>query len=403
LQRLAVENRPGFSLERARQHYRTVLEEYQNDSETWALFGRVDKDAWIDSWRRKDASLEQMREDAEYEDALLRAAIESYLTGYRQNLGHYYSGINALTMMHLYQDLTGDTRYEADINTMSGAVRFAAECEGNEYMIYWAKAALGDIEVLSGTPDTVKTAYKEAIAKNEKDWFALDSCRDQLQLLQSLGFRTETVEAGIGTFDRALRRLKRPEDDWEPRKVYLFSGHMVDQPDRQPPRFPEDKVEDAGRKIAEVLEQLEAGPEDLALTQGACGGDLLFTEACQNRGVNVLWHQPFDEPEFVQNSVDHGGEEWRRRYSDAKAKLTNPIQSAPERLGEPPENAAGSYPYERCNLWLLYTALSYGINKVFFICVWNGEGGDGPGGTAHMYNEVKNRTSQVKWINTNDL
>jgi tetratricopeptide (TPR) repeat protein len=403
LERIAMEKKPGFTLERARQHYRNVLDDYQTDSETWALLGRVDKDAWIDSWRHKNASPEKMREDAKYEDALLRAAIDSYYKGYRENLAHYYSGINALALMHLYEDLTGDTRYVTDMSTLSGAVRFAAECERNEGEIYWAKATLGDIEVLTGTPDTVVTAYKEAIAKNENDWFALDSCRDQLLLLQCLGFRTETVTAGIETFDRALKRLEKPDKAWEPRKVYLFSGHMVDQPDRQPPRFPADKIENASRKIAEVLEQLEAGPEDLALTQGACGGDLLFTEACQNREVKVHWYQPFDEPEFIQKSVIRGGEEWRTRYSDAKAKIAGPIRSAPARLAAPPGSAPGNYPYERCNLWLLYTAFSCGIDKVFFICLWNGEGGDGPGGTAHMYNEVKKRTSQVNWINTNDL
>ncbi len=59
-----------------------------------------------------------------------------------------------------------------------------------------------------------------------------------------------------------------------------------------------------------------------------------------------------------------------------------------------------SYPYERCNLWLLYTALSYGIEKVKLICLWDGEHGDRPGGTAHMYKEIKDRAGQVKHINT---
>jgi tetratricopeptide (TPR) repeat protein len=403
LQRLALQNKPEFTLDRARLHYRNVLDGHPNDSETWALLGRLDKDAWVASWRQEGASTEQMRKDAAYEDALMRGAIESYLQGYRRNLAHYYSGINALTLMHLYQHLTKDNRYESQMKIMSGAVRFAAECETDEDNIYWAKATLGDIEVLLGTADTVKASYKVAIAKNEKDWFALDSCRDQLQLLKALGFNPETVDAGIETFDRALKKLQKPQDKWQPRKVFLFSGHMVDQPNRHPPRFPPAKVADADRKIAEALEQLDAGPEDLALTQGACGGDLLFTEACQSRGVRVHWLQPFDEPEFIQNSVIRGGELWRGRYLDPKAKLDIPPISAPERLGAPPKGAAESYPYERCNLWLLYTALSYGIEKVHFICLWNGEGGDSPGGTAHMYNEVKNRTAQVRWIDTRDL
>ena len=60
-------------------------------------------------------------------------------------------------------------------------------------------------------------------------------------------------------------------------------------------------------------------------------------------------------------------------------------------------------PYERCNLWLLYTALAWGVDKVRFICLWNGGGGDGPGGTAHMYNEVKRRTGRVIWIDSRNI
>ena len=72
----------------------------------------------------------------------------------------------------------------------------------------------------------------------------------------------------------------------------------------------------------------------------------------------------------------------------------------PDELGPLPK---GVDPFERCNLWLLYTALACGVDKVRFICLWNGGGGDGPGGTQHMYNEVKRRTGRVTWLRTRDL
>jgi tetratricopeptide (TPR) repeat protein len=403
LQRLACAGSSGHSLDRAREHYRNVLETYPNDPETWALLGRVDKDAWIAAWRQPGKTPEQMRDEAAYEDALLRAAIDSYTKGYRRNPSHYYSGINALTLMHLYRDLTNDARYDREIATMAGAVRFGAECEPDEYLLFWSKATLGDLEVLVGTPDTVKAAYKEAIARNDKDWFALNSSREQLQMLKDLGFRPQHVDAGIATFDRALQKLTQPKDKWQPRQVFLFSGHMIDAPDRATPRFPPDKESIAAQKIAQALDQLGAGPDDLALTQGACGGDLLFTEACQQRGLKVQWLQPFREPDFIEKSVVRCGQAWRQRYHDAKAKLAAPIHSAPEDLGNPPPNSEPGYPYERCNLWLLYTALACGVDKVRFVCLWNGGGGDGSGGTAHMYKEMKNRPGQVTWIDTRKL
>lgn len=191
-----------------------------------------------------------------------------------------------------------------------------------------------------------------------------------------------------------------PDNQGQPRQVFLFSGHMIDAPTRPKPRFPASKEPAAARKIAEALAQLGAGPEDLALTQGACGGDLLFTEVCQQRGVRVQWLQPFDESEFIQKSVVCHSETWRVRYLTAKAKLTTEIRAAPRELGSLP---VGDDPYERCNRWLFETAFSYGANKVQFICLWDGDKGDGRGGTAHMYQEVKRQTGQVIWIDSRTL
>jgi tetratricopeptide (TPR) repeat protein len=401
LQRLALAGAEGHSLERARQHYRTVLDMFPRDAETWALQGRVYKDAWTSTWDREGHTPAQKRDEAAYEDALLRAAIDSYASAYRANPGHYYSGINALTLMHLYRHLTGNGRYDTEMETMSGAVRFAAACELDASQEFWAKATLGDLEVLVGTPQTVTEAYKEAIAKNESDWFALQSSRAQLQLLNTLGFRPDPVQAGTAVFDRALGKLKKPEGDWQPRHVILFSGHMVDAPNRPTPRFPADKEAIAAQKIGEALDALSAGPEDLALCQAAAGGDLLFLEACQQRNVRCQVLLPLREPEFIDRSIlpSAGGDAWRGRYYKMKPQLHS-MRVMPDELGPLP---SGVDPFERCNVWLLYTTLSWGVPKARFICLWNGGGGDGPGGTEHMYNDVKTRTGHVTWLDTRQL
>jgi len=403
LQRLASQGAPGYALDMVRDHYRAILRDHPSDAETWALRGRVEKDAWTTAWRLPQSTPEQRLAEARYEDALLREAIECYKTAFRADPKHYYSGINALTLMHLYQHLTGDPVYQEPMEIIAGAVRFAAECDKDAETLFWARASLGDLQVLIGTPQSTEAAYKAAVAVNRDDWFALDSSRAQLLLLQELGFAGENVRAGIAVLERALARLPLPGREWQPRRVLLFSGHMVDVSDRTSPRLPEPLVEAAGARITALLQELDAGPDDLALTQGACGGDLLFTEACQARGVRVTWQQPFAEPEFIQRSVLRCGEHWRQRYLAARQRLGNPILAAPEALGEPPRDVGEGYPYERCNLWLLYTALAWGIDKVHFVCLWNGAGGDGPGGTAHMYEEVAKRTGQVHWIDTRRL
>ena len=403
LQRLALQGDSRYSIHMARSHYRAMLHERPRDAETWALLGRVEKDAWTSIWRLPQSTPEQRFAEARYEDALLREAIRCYDTAFRADPKHYYSGINALTLMHLYRHLTGDPLYQEATDMMAGAVRFAAACEEEPEELFWARASLGELQVLTGTPQSTEAAYKAAVAINRDNWFALDSSRGQLLLLQELGFAEDNVQAGIAVFDRALARLPLPGREWEPRRVFLFSGHMVDAPDREPPRFPAALVDVAGARIAALLHELDAGPDDLALTQGACGADLLFTEACEAHGVPVAWQQPFDEPEFVRRSVVRCGEHWRQRYLDARQQLGRPILSAPQELGGPPSYTEPGYAYQRCNRWLLYTALAWGVQKVHFICLWNGEGGDGPGGTAHMYEEVAKRTGQVHWIDTRRL
>ena len=62
----------------------------------------------------------------------------------------------------------------------------------------------------------------------------------------------------------------------EPRQVFLFSGHMVDAPDRSPARFPPEMEPHAAAAIAKLLDELGAGADDVAISSGACGSDLLF-------------------------------------------------------------------------------------------------------------------------------
>lgn len=64
----------------------------------------------------------------------------------------------------------------------------------------------------------------------------------------------------------------------------------------------QDKEEIAAEKIAKTLDELNAGPIDLALCGGACGGDLIFAEACLQRGMRLEMHMPFEESKFLQES-----------------------------------------------------------------------------------------------------
>lgn len=184
---------------------------------------------------------------------------------------------------------------------------------------------------------------------------------------------------------------------WIPERVFLFSGHMIDASDRKTPRFPAEKENIARLQIVETLSKFSAGSQDLGFTQGACGGDILFAEACRQRGVKLQLLQPFEEPVFIEKSVATAGADWVRRYLALTSGLETPPLAAPQELGELPPDVNA---YERCNLWLLASALAYGPERLIFICLWDGGGGDGPGGTAHMVEEVKKQKGRVIWLDT---
>ena len=186
----------------------------------------------------------------------------------------------------------------------------------------------------------------------------------------------------------------------KPRKVILFSGHMIDAPGRPEPRFPPEKEDKAAEAIASTLDEFGIGEEDLALCGGACGGDLLFAEACLQRGLRLEVRIPFDEPSFLRESVSFAGDRWRDRFYRVKAHPNTVLFAMPEELNAPPK---GVNSHARNNLWQLYSALAWGSDKVRFICLWNRKGGDGPGGTKHMDEAVLKHSGQAHVLDTTTL
>ena len=154
-----------------------------------------------------------------------------------------------------------------------------------------------------------------------------------------------------------------------PRKVVLFSGHMIDAPGREKPRFPPDKEPVAAQSIANALADLHVGPDDLCICGGACGGDLLFAEAALARSALLEIYIPLEEPTFIEKSVDFANKDWRAQFFDAKARSA--LHVAPRELGPLQE---GENPYERENRWMLdfSSALRRGQGRFRLSLEWRG-------------------------------
>ncbi|MDH5540909.1 MAG: TRAFs-binding domain-containing protein, partial [Rhizobacter sp.] len=385
--------------EEAHEAARQLVEDRPKDAEALALAGRVEKERWISRWQVDGKAPDELRESASFELASLEEALAPYHRAFITDPSHHYSGINALTLHLLLKHLGGDATQVVIDNLIGGVLWAALSAQERDAKDYWAKASYAELCLLVNPRDVVLKEYRTTAAAAKGDWFALDSTRQTLLLLRDLQFRPDETNAALEIIDREIARVAPP---FQPRQVLLFSGHMVDAPGRPEPRFPATMVPRASAEIEAALDKLGAGPQDLALTQGAAGGDLIFAEACVKRGVRMRLLLPLAEPDFIEASVmpSTDGAAWRDRYYELKPKLVEPPRVMPVELGPLP---AGASPFVRCNLWLLYSALSHGPERVRFVCLWNGAGGDGAGGTRHMVEEVKRRTGHVSWIDTRQL
>jgi hypothetical protein len=167
----------------------------------------------------------------------------------------------------------------------------------------------------------------------------------------------------------------------------LFAGHMLDHPGTRgpgrakPERFPAAKAEAAGAELRAQLQAMGAQAGDVGLCGGACGGDILFAEACLARAMRLHVFIPESEPKFLQNSVSFAGPHWQERFFALIQRPEVDYRIQPEALGHPPPN---SNIYDRNNRWLTETAMAYGLDRLRVLCLWNRSSGDGAGGTEDL-------------------
>ncbi|HLN10389.1 MAG TPA: hypothetical protein VK281_15720 [Xanthobacteraceae bacterium] len=168
----------------------------------------------------------------------------------------------------------------------------------------------------------------------------------------------------------------------------LFTGHMTDLPGRAEPRFPDSLTDAARARIGAAIDRRvpdPRGPTDglaaLGFASAARGGDILFHEECRRRGIDTVIVLPFDPEEFVRRSVDGvPGTDWPGRFRDLWSTTPTGHRHV---LGLPVNDEA----FALCNARLLDLARQHG--RVHLIALWDGKGGDGPGGTADLVSNIR--------------
>ncbi len=179
----------------------------------------------------------------------------------------------------------------------------------------------------------------------------------------------------------------------EPRRVFLFTGHMVDRLDRETPRFPAEMEGIVALRMLETLKGLDAGPGDLGICGGAAGGDLIFAEACLGCDVPLEVLLPQAEEAFLADSVEPSGTGWEERYR-ATVEEARSLEVMPE--GHLTESGLGLY--GRHGRWLIDRATTWGTDRLELVALWDGQPGDGSGGTADVVAAVREMTDRIHVI-----
>lgn len=174
----------------------------------------------------------------------------------------------------------------------------------------------------------------------------------------------------------------------------LFTGHMIDKPGRSEPRFPPEKESAASAAVRNTLRKVQAtaGAEGLrGIAAAACGGDILFHEACRELKIpsEIYLGIPIDA--FEQTSVAFAGPGWITRYRTLTQELSVHVL-LPNTTADAPDTV-----WAEANEWMLHTALADG-SHLTLIALWDGQKGDGPGGTDHLVNEAKAHQAAVELI-----
>jgi hypothetical protein len=168
----------------------------------------------------------------------------------------------------------------------------------------------------------------------------------------------------------------------------LFTGHMIDKPDRPHPRFPPDHEGRARGQISNAISSFisdcatqERNPQIIGFASAARGGDILFHEESRRQSLRTVIVLPFSPEQFVKSSVEINlDDQWASRFWD----LWNETRSEDRRvLGLADTDRS----YAECNLRLIQLARSNG--HVRLIALWNGDKGDGVGGPASMIDALR--------------
>lgn len=389
-------------------------------AEIYSLSARNAKTRWLYTWR---AAPEEMRREKALQSTFLKQAFEDYLRGYYEDLNHFYSGINALGLLTVITSLAEalpevwSLEYETDEESgaalkklkdqqqkLCGVVQAAIDAERKRLeregkTDAWLNMTEADLSCLtSNRPQRVSSLYTKVI--QEANDLNFDTARRQLLIYQELHVLPANVQAALGAFSGAAT-----SDASAKRHSLLFTGHMIDQPGRKEQRFPPEKEEAVRTAIKKAVQEEIAKVDGkvIGISGGACGGDILFHEVCEELGVPTELYLALPRDQFIVESVQFAGPQWIERFDRLYKKLPRKLLAPSKELPLWLQSKRDYSIWERNNQWMLYSAMDCGGLKMTLLALWDRKGGDGPGGTAHMVDVAQQRGSKTIIIDIKTL
>ena len=163
----------------------------------------------------------------------------------------------------------------------------------------------------------------------------------------------------------------------------LFTGHMIDRPDRRQTRFPAWAEARARQAIHDSIAGVawNTPGATVGLAAAASGGDILFHECCEGLGIPTRVLLALPPKDFEAESVAPAGREWVNRFAallDNAGPRLRVMGDQDGLLEGPTENV-----WQRANLWMIEEAGRLAGERAL-LALWDGKAGDGPGGTEHF-------------------
>lgn len=246
--------------------------------DVYSLAGRLAKDQWAITSKATDKT------------RLAQESMANYKYAYKISKD-YYPGINAATM----SIIAGDESLGKDLaSKIKSHCKEAVATNGSDD--YWLTATLGEACLLLGEQEESAKWYQQATDAIKHDYGNLAAIRRQVKLLADV----------IPVDDVIIKILEIPT-------VVVFTGNMIDAPDRKVARFTPRMESSVKQAIINELDRLDA---NFAYCSAACGADIIFIEAMLERGAEVHVILPFKKEDFISTSVAFAGEEWVKRFND---------------------------------------------------------------------------------------